>query len=384
MSDSYIGKGFWSYVRKDDEAESGRISKLAKDVVDQYELLTGDAIELFLDQDEIQWGDKWREKIDSRLASVAFFIPVLTPRYFNRPECRRELRLFAQQADKLGLRELLLPVYYVDIQSFNKESEDDLISMVCEFHYDDWRDLRLSDVNSEVYRRGVAKLAERLVEANKRAEEASIDEAAPEVEMVADEEGDAALGTIDRMAKMEEEFPKWNETITEMTGQIEIVGEMMRDTARDINKGEGRGGFSRRLLTIRRLAKDLNGPTDTISMLTNRFTSQLHDVDDGLRAIIEHAPGEIEKNPESRKGYCQFFTVIKELSESSDTALNGAQEMIDAIAPVEKMSRDLRPGLRRLRQALATIVEAREVTVSWVGLIEASGVDCREFGNGTK
>ena len=385
MSDSYIGEAFWSYVHKDDEAESGRISKLAKDVVDQYELLTGDSIELFLDQDEIKWGDKWREKVDGSLASVAFFIPVLTPRYFKSPECRRELQFFARRANKLGLKELLLPLYYIDIPSFKAETvEDDLIRMVREFHYEDWRDLRFADVNSEAYRRGVAKLAERLVEANKRAEEANVDVAAPEVEEVADEAGDAALGTIDRMAIMEEALPKWGETINEMTGQIDIVGEMAKTATLEINKGGVQGGFSGRRSIARRLAQNLDGPANRILMLANQSALQLRGVDDGLRAIIEHAPVEITENPESRRDYCNFFTVIQKLSEASKTGLSGVQKMIDTFAPIEKMSRDLRPRLRCLRHALTTFLETIEVTDSWVSLIKASGVDCREFGNGTK
>ena len=50
--------------------------------------------------------------------------------------------------------------------------------------------------------------------------------------------------------------------------------------------------------------------------------------------------------------------------------------MINAITPVEKMSRDLRPVLRRLRQGLTTMVEAREVTDEWVHLIDRSGIIC--------
>ncbi len=377
MSDSYQGMGFWSYVHKDDKAESRRISRLARDVVDQYELLTGETIELFLDQDRIRWGDKWHQEIDGSLASVAFFIPVLTPRYFRSPECRSELQSFARRAEKLGLKELLLPLYYVDIPSFKEEAvKDDLIRIVREFHYEDWRDLRFTEVDSEVYRRGVAKLAERLVEANKRAEEANIDEATPVVVGVADEGGDNALGTIDRMAKMEAEFPRWKDTITDMSDQIGIVGKMFKDATADIDKGAVHGGFSHRVLVARRLARDLSGPTDKISMLANQFTSQLHDVDEGLRTIIEHARVEIQENPQSNKGYRHFFKVVQELSKTSDNALSSTQYMIDSIAPIERMSRDLRPGIRRLRQALTTILEAREVTVSWVGLIEASGIDC--------
>jgi hypothetical protein len=35
-------QGFWSYVHADDEAEGNRISRLARDVASQFELLTGE------------------------------------------------------------------------------------------------------------------------------------------------------------------------------------------------------------------------------------------------------------------------------------------------------------------------------------------------------
>jgi hypothetical protein len=64
------------------------------------------------------------------------------------------------------------------------------------------------------------------------------------------------------------------------------------------------------------------------------------------------------------------------LSTSAHEGLESVQRMIDAIAPVERMSRDLRPALRRLRQGLTIMVEAREVSDEWVHLIETSGVAC--------
>ena len=72
----------------------------------------------FLDKDAIKWGDEWKNKIDSSLASVAFFIPVLTPRYFMSPECRSELQYFARRATSLGLKELVLPLLYLDVPDF--------------------------------------------------------------------------------------------------------------------------------------------------------------------------------------------------------------------------------------------------------------------------
>ena len=55
--------------------------------------------------------------------------------------------------------------------------------------------------------------------------------------------------------------------------------------------------------------------------------------------------------------------------------------MINTAAPLEKMSRDLRPVLRRLRQSLTVMVEGRKVSDNWISLIEASGIDCQGAGN---
>ena len=44
-------QGFWSYVHADDQAEGERISRLARDVADQFEMLTGEPLALFLDRD---------------------------------------------------------------------------------------------------------------------------------------------------------------------------------------------------------------------------------------------------------------------------------------------------------------------------------------------
>jgi TIR domain len=100
-------KGFWSYVHADDDADGGRVTPLARDVAAQYEMLTGENIDLFLDRDDISWGEEWRKRIDESLSSIAFFIAVLTPCYFLSSECRRELQKFARSARDLGIEELV-------------------------------------------------------------------------------------------------------------------------------------------------------------------------------------------------------------------------------------------------------------------------------------
>jgi hypothetical protein len=83
--------GFWSYVRQDDEGDHGRILALANDLREQYRMQTAEELELFVDRESIEWGEAWKERIDTAIAGTTFFIPIITPSYLRSPECRREL-----------------------------------------------------------------------------------------------------------------------------------------------------------------------------------------------------------------------------------------------------------------------------------------------------
>ncbi len=371
-------KGFWSYVHKDDEADQGRICRLAQDVVEQFEMLTDETIDLFLDKDALEWGDSWEDRIDASLASVAFFIPVMTPRYLSSPQCRRELQFFARRAEKLGIKELVLPLYYVRAPALETEApDDDLVILLRTFHWEDWRELRYEDRASKAYRQAVSRLADRLVAANRHAEDTDLVEAAQRMEQVAEEEVDEPPGFIDRLAKAEEAMPIWSQTITAIGREIEAIGKVMQDATADVHRGDKYSkGFSHRLLIARRLAEQLRDPTDKISSFGNQFVSQLHDVDSGIRVMIARAPEEVLQDPEARMQICEFFEAVRKLSQSAHEGLMSTQTMSDAIVPIEKISRDLRPVLRKLRQGLTAMAEAREVTDVWVDLIDDSGVDC--------
>ena len=381
-----VRKGFWSYVHKDDEAERERISVLAKDMVEQYEMITGDTIELFLDKDGIAWGDEWRKKIDDNLASVEFFIPVMTPRYFKSSECRLELSKFIRRARKLGRLELLLPLYYLDVPLLNTDEpiEDDLINAVREIQWLDWRQLKFKDVNSEEYRRRVHAMAHHLAEVNKNFEKMNFDEVAlVTASETGQQEDDEAPGIADRLARMEEVVGEdgLRNTLLKITDQIKNVGGVMKEGTRLIEKIEGRNAFARRLQVIRKTGFSLTNPTNELLILANQFESQLHGIDEGIRVVIEQASVEVTENPEAKKVFCELFEAINFASKSAHEALNATQGMLDAATPLEKISRDLRPVVRRLRQALTVMVEGRVVSDNWMSLIEAAGIDCREIEN---
>lgn len=377
-SSQSIATGFLSYARMDDEAELGRISQLAKDVVSQYEMLTGETIKLFVDRDAIKWGSKSRQVIDDSLASVKFFIPVMTPRYFTRKECIRELEYFAKRAKELGITKLLLPLHYVDVPTLVDASDKEgLLGMISEFQYRDWREIRFADRASEVYRREVSAIAEYLVQANLTADQAvsvlDMSEEDDENDEDHEDDEDDSPGVLDLLAGSEEALPEFLTTITELTEQTSIIGDIITESTLRVNKASG---FRSRILEVRNVAMRLRVPTANIDGLGRLYRSQLQEIDDGLRIIIEQAPEEIERDPEARIQFCELFTQIVYMSDMSANANDGLKTMIAACAPLEKVSRDIRPVIRRLRNALTVIVNEGETIAGWKTLIESSGVDC--------
>jgi hypothetical protein len=368
--------GFWSYVRDDDTANSGRISQLARDIEAEYAVQTGESITIFLDRDAIEWGENWRQKIDESLAANSFFVAVLTPRYFTRPECRRELRTFVERATHLGVKELVLPVYYVTVpQLEEKDPSDDLMKLIKPINWEDWRDLRFRDPASEEYRREVARLAERLARAGADAQKVDVVALIERYEQDADE----GPGSMDRLAAGQQAVEAMSETLASATSHMTLIGELIEKATEDTQKADARGqGFVGRLSVLQRLSRELREPVDGIWSAANSYVSQIHDMDGLVRILVEMAPGAAAKSTEEKTAFCSYFDSVRGFVDAAREGMQSTQGMIDSIAPNEGMSKDLRPQLRRLKQGLTLMVEAQSVTNEWLQLIDATGIVCDE------
>jgi hypothetical protein len=384
--------GFWSYVHKDDEAEGARITQLGRDIKDQYEMITGDEIELFLDRDSLDWGDDWKGELDASLESVAFFIPVLTPRYFQSAECRRELNFFARRADVLGVRDLIMPILYQAVPELRADVPDDeSMVLVKTFQWEDWTELRFEERSSSSYRRATARLAQRLADADatlaqSAASHVSVD-AQPSIGVGLvgpiddDEDDDAEPGYLDQIAAMSEALPAWHEAITDIGERIAAIGAFTEDVTEAINEGDRRKlpPATTRLNAARQLARHLKEPADAIDRSVQDFSELLYTIDAGYRSLVQVGMQEAQTDDESRRSLCELLNSIEVLVSNSEQAFGSVQQMIDAMSPLEKMSRDLRPVLKRLRKALTTMMQVLPVMQEWREMKDAVDIDCSDL-----
>ncbi|MEV0727701.1 toll/interleukin-1 receptor domain-containing protein [Polymorphospora sp. NPDC050346] len=101
---------FISYARSDNETFNGVVDQFKKSLQGMYEAKTGRTLEVFVDRDDLGWGDDWRSGITEAVKSATAFIPMISMKYFTRPRCREELMAFYENARIMEVTGLILPV----------------------------------------------------------------------------------------------------------------------------------------------------------------------------------------------------------------------------------------------------------------------------------
>lgn len=156
---------FLSYVHSDDEHDMGAITRLRDMLQGEVRMQLGEAFDIFVDRDDIAWGQDWKRRIDDSLDAVTLLIPVLTPSFFRGAECRRETERFLERERELRRDDLVLPFYYVSTAELDEPARrdgDPLASALARRQYADWRELRFEPATSPVYRQRLSQLASRM------------------------------------------------------------------------------------------------------------------------------------------------------------------------------------------------------------------------------
>jgi TIR domain len=369
-------RGSWSYAREDDGDDDNRIVQLAHDIQREFSIQTDQELKLFLDRDSIAWGDEWRARISDALAGTTFFIPIITPRYFRRSNCRTELLTFARAAKAAGLTRLVLPIYYVSVSEMaasTAEESDEAMAVVARTQYTDWRELRSFDRKSSEYKQGIRKLAERLVSVAVELSNVpvAIQEDKTGGDDDADNDDDDSPGIVDILAEAEKSFPLISESLTELSNDIEDVGSRTEDSTRLIAESDARGqGFAGRLTVLRRLGAELLEPASRIETNGTIFAQQLAGVDLAVTHIIRSIPSTLEELSEEDLAETRaFVTSLLELHTATASTVPILEGFAGSLRENAGLSRDLRPALSKIQNGVRATVDGTAILVGWKDLI---------------
>ena len=154
---------FLSYTRFDDRHDGGKISEFRLRLADAVRAVTGAPFEIFQDTDDIDIGERWSATLDEMLVRARFFIPILTPSYFQSKACRDELEKFLKAEERAGRTDLILPIYYIQCPALEEEEQrraDRLAATIHGRQRWEWRDLRLHSLRNRKVRLQIEALAQ--------------------------------------------------------------------------------------------------------------------------------------------------------------------------------------------------------------------------------
>lgn len=361
--------GFFSYVQADDEADGGRIISLSKHLRAQFRIQTAEELSLFVDRDSLEWGSEWATRIDEAIAGTTFFIPVITPSYFKSQACRQELLKFTREATRLGLHQLLMPIYWVavpDLEDEGPSSTDEAVTLVSRYQWQDFRGVRLEDEGSAVFRKAVSGLAVELASRAVRVDTVQdVPEPADTTPLPAappGDEDDDEPGILEKLVTAEESMPQVTEILEGARRQIEQVSELVEDSTQRMQTADARGqGMKARLVITERLAKALGGPTAEIEEFGRQYAELLTTLDPGVHAMLDL----VALDETATEARAEFLHVVQSLAANADEALPQFHELVESSKEAAEFSRSLRGPLRRMQTGLQGVLDGRALIDEW-------------------
>lgn len=155
-------KGFWSYARGDDDHLNKQLSDLQRRVSGEISMQLGQDVDMFQDIYDLRTGDDWAATLRGNLTQATFLIPVLTPRYFERPWCREEILTFLRLAEEAGVTPMIFPIYFINDRKGERGETCEVREAIGRFQYFDFRKLRFEEVEKRLWK-GIHDFAEDVV-----------------------------------------------------------------------------------------------------------------------------------------------------------------------------------------------------------------------------
>ena len=352
--------GFWSYAHDDNKLDGGGILELARLIMEEYNLLTGEPLELFIDSESIEWGNEWRQRIEHALSETTFFIPIITPRYFVRDECRRELLEFTAKAKSLGIEELILPILYIETPNLSAENPDEAVALVARMQYADWCSARFLEPNSREYRSAVNALARRLVTIAEHVSEKQVTQ-----ELAVDPSNYAPSTISDSVQEITTLLPRWLDAVLGSKFYLPQSRTLLSEFGARTNKLQ-RSRASRSAI----MALELRFGKEYLPLM-RRYASDARTysaLSIKMDPLVSTVARLVEQYPDCYELAAPIREAIDEAMESiqqADTEEPNLPALIDRLAAMRHISRTLQQCYSALIEAVRLVKEGNAIVRRW-------------------
>ncbi|GGS25340.1 toll/interleukin-1 receptor domain-containing protein [Actinokineospora fastidiosa] len=326
-------RAFWSYRIDDDRHDRGMLTTLAQAVRDEFAMIAGAELELFIDTD-LAWGDDWRDRIEAAVASAAFFIPVLTPRYFQSTFCREEFLAFVSKAKRIGLADRVLSLLYVPVPDLSCDAPDALMALAARYQHQDITALRAAEPHDREFRATVRALARSLLDLSRAAAPSGADPGAYDALIR------SASAAVPRLASSLAGFH------TELVAlQAPITSSLL-------------------VTTVPGPPTDLIPLTARLDTHATRFAEDVVRVDTDVRAVLGWPDSGLDTAALS--GRQRFRERVTEIAAETAALSSAITRLTTTLGDIRARTPTLRDVLTRAEGALMKFTDAERVFAGWV------------------
>lgn len=350
---------FISYSHQDQNSSTGGdIRQFAADVVDALDGLHGRTVKLFVDVNNVGWGENLWSRLDRELQASTFLIPFITPRYLKSDGCRREFMSFVEGVQRNNSEQLLLPLIWITPPALQSEAVTDPI--VERLKSTLWRDVsaaRRADQKSAEYANLVELVADRLVEVI--ADRESLTESTDLVGLK-EAENEPELGFDEYLANADELLPETEEALHTFVDDLTDLGEAFKSSFVNLQTKSPK----QLRASMVRVGSALEQPSEKLRLsatnLTRVWDQLLTNLNRGFSLYSEIGKNEMPNNlVESLQSWAdqleeidtaEFEGIAQQMPKMSSKLVPTSKALLSAVGALRSIEASIRSWLTAVRQ----------------------------------
>ncbi|MRH88496.1 TIR domain-containing protein [Nocardia sp. SYP-A9097] len=333
---------FISYRRDDNSAFNGVVDRLKSDLSGRFEAETGRKLDIFVDRDDIGWGDDWRGKVSESIERAMFFIPILTARYFHSQNCLDEFLAFHSNARQLGVSELIAPVVLSGMGKLADENASEVSKKAMSLNCRLIENAFMEGFESREWNSEMKRMVADLNQALERSEETLARREKTTIEQYS--ESDRRGAAESRFADSGVDVLELLEKIDALTAQFPVVTQDFTALGTLISTVLGADfkalSVQRQRVALLELAESIEEPAHEFSNSSGKLQEEFSKIDAQLRLMVEEIAS--MDSEEGRLIQAQLFSGF----EIPDDLLE-VQQAVGNVADALKMLAMMNVNLRR-------------------------------------
>ncbi|MEV0136094.1 toll/interleukin-1 receptor domain-containing protein [Dactylosporangium sp. NPDC050688] len=375
---------FLSYSRDDDAVMNGIADEIKLRIEGLYRAKTGKNLKIFVDRQDIGWGEDWRVSIADAVRGATAFIPLVTMNYFNRAACREELMAFYASAKVLGVTDLILPLILAGGRLIDSSDPREEVRIVERLQHESLEEVWPHGFKSPEWAVSMNRITDKLIVALEKAENkiaelevvsseqrASYVNAsfsrpsnAPEVTSGAgiefDESEDVEGGLYYLVHEFQEECEEFGKVAPGALLDVQEFLNVVMVGIEKLNSSTSRQEVSRNSILV---ANEVLGLSQRLGESGAAMLQHLSTADAALRQVVFEV-GET-KAPGVSASLREALQEVRSLTDGMENLPERLDEMVEMLAFVQRMSVSLRRAFAPGHNGIMAIRDSVKIFRSW-------------------